>query len=134
MIPIVSPTHSGNWREPGHALLCLISTHPSSAHPIHPNRSQPFLHSCQILTLHQEWLGLCAPWFALSHLPPPSHPLTQSTPTGLSHSFTCINPCHGWLCPHLHPTPCLLTLPHNPHTVLWLTGFRGYAIGGLGAH
>src|SRR5882724_3387705 len=184
MIPIVSPTHSGNWREPGHALLCLISTHPSSTHPIHPNRSQPFLHSCQILnstsrvdwfvctmvflvpspptissthpippgrsqpflhshqilTSHQEWIGLCVPWFCLSHLPLPSHPLTQSTLAGLSHSFACIksspciNPCCGWLCPHLHPTPCLLTLPHNPYTMLWLARFMGYAIGGLGAH
>src|SRR5882724_10824509 len=40
----------------------------------------------------------------------------------------------GWLCPHLCLTPCSLTLPHTPCTVLWLTGFRGYAIGGLGAH
>src|SRR5882724_7319933 len=124
----------------GHGLLCLISTHPSSTYPIHPDRSQPFLHSSQILTSHQEWLGLCVPQFALSHLPPPSHPPTQSTPTGLSHSFTCIksspciNPCHGWICPHLHPTPCLLTLPHNPRTMLWLSGFRDYAIAGLGAH
>src|SRR5882724_4090358 len=80
-------------------MVCFVPSPPtiSSTHPIHPNRSQPFLHSCQILTLHQEWtwLGLCAPWFASSHLPPPSHSLTHSTPTGLRQCFTCIKslPC-----------------------------------------
>src|SRR5882724_6265035 len=125
-------------------MVCFVPSPPtiSSTHPICPDRSQPFLHSCLILTLHQEWtwLGLCAPWFASSHLPPPSHSLTHSTPTGLSKCFThikslpCINTWHGGLSPHLHPTPCSLTLPHNPHTVLWLAGFKGYSIGGLGAH
>src|SRR5882724_5191431 len=76
----------------GHGLLCLISAHPSSTHPIHPDRSRTFLHSHQILTSHQEWLGLCAPWFALPRLHPPliHSPNPPPQRVSASHFFTCI--------------------------------------------
>src|SRR5882724_5346253 len=117
-------------------MVCFASFLPTP-HPLTQSTLTGLSHSfthVKSSPQHQQWIGLCVPQFALSHLPPPSHALTQSTLAGLSHSFTCINPCHGWLCPHLHLTPCLLTLPHNPHTVLWLAVFTGYVIGGLGAH
>src|SRR5882724_9945549 len=90
MIPIVSPTHSGNWREPGHALLCLISTHPSSTHPIHPNRSQPFLHSCQILnsTSRVDWF-VCTMVFLVPS--PPTISSTHPIPPGRSQPFLCLH-------------------------------------------
>ena len=86
------------------AMVCFVPSPPtiSSTHPIHPERSQPFLCSCLILTSHQEWtwLGLCALWFALSHLPPPSHPLTQSTPM-------------------VSAIPSLMSNPHLASRVAW---------------
>ena len=108
-------------------MVCFIPCPPaiSFTHLFHTYRSEPVLHSHKVLTLHQDWtrLGLCVPWVALSPLP--SHSLTHSTPTGLSQCFAhiksspCIKTGLGWLCLHLHPTPCLLTLIHPPHPVLF---------------
>src|SRR5882724_2378626 len=68
-----------------HGLLCLISAHPSSTHPIHPDRSNPFLRLHQVLILHQSLL-----WLALS----PSSPdtLFANPPSQSLHSALALSP------------------------------------------
>src|SRR5882724_7778571 len=66
----------------------------------------------------------------------PNHPDRSQTVLHSHHVLTLHQQWTwlGWLCSHLHLAPCLLILPHTPCTVLWLAGFRGYAIGCLRAH
>jgi len=49
---------------------------------------------CHFHSMFGHW-GLFVPWFALSHLLPPSHSLTLTTLTGLRQCFACIksSPC-----------------------------------------
>ena len=62
-----------------HGLLCVISAHPSSMHPIHPDRSQPFVRSCQILSI-KSGPGLVCVHHGLLHPISPRHLIHSPIP------------------------------------------------------
>src|SRR5882724_10824510 len=82
---------------------------------------------CHFHSMFGHW-GLFVPWFALSHLLPPSHSLTLTTLTGLRQCFACIksSPCInnglGLVC--VCHGSSHLPLPSHSLNLTTLTGLR----------